>query len=101
MPHDAHVIRLRSLDDRLARQRDERARVVARASHAARTRDTRQKILIGAAVLSALAQDGVPALRDLDALRQWLHGRLTRPHDRAVFEMSPLQTPSSTPGSPR
>ncbi len=99
MRHDDHLVRLQSLDDRLARLRDERARVVARASHAARTRDTRQKILIGASVLSALTREGVPALPTREALLHWLDGRLSRPHDRAVFELSgaPAQMPTKEP----
>ena len=39
-----HVEKLQTLDDRLARLRSERGRLVARASHAARTLDTRRKI---------------------------------------------------------
>jgi len=38
--------RIRSLDERLARLRQERGRLVARASQADRRRDTRQKILV-------------------------------------------------------
>ncbi len=101
MRHDDHLVRLQSLDDRLARLRDERARVVARASHAARTRDTRQKILIGASVLSALTRDGVPALPTREALLEWLDGRLTRPYDRAVFELPEASAQTLTKASAR
>jgi hypothetical protein len=82
-----HVARLAALDQRLARLQAERGRVVARVSHAARTRDTRRKILVGAAVLTALdLGTDVPAFSSLADLTRWLDGRLTRPHDRAVFD---------------
>ena len=77
---DMHVVKLQTLDDRLARLRAERGRLVARASHAARTRDTRRKILVGAAVLAALDHGSdVPAFSSPSDLTRWLDGRLTRP----------------------
>jgi hypothetical protein len=85
--------RIQSIDDRLARLRAERSRLVARASVSDRRRDTRRKILIGGAVLAAVQHEGVPPLRSLDALTRWMDSRLERPHDRAVFD---LQAPSST-----
>ena len=51
-------------------------------------RDTRRKILIGAAVLAAVDHGGVPVLDTQRALLQWLDDRLTRPHDRAVFDLA-------------
>lgn len=88
-PEQVHVAKLQTLDDRLARLRAERGRVVARASHAARTLDTRRKILVGAAVLAALdLGNEVPAFSSPADLTRWLDGRLTRPHDRAVFDLS-------------
>jgi hypothetical protein len=87
-PQPTHVAKLQNLDDRLARLRAERGRLVARASHAARTLDTRQKILVGAAVLTALELGSdVPAFSSFADLTRWLDGRLTRPHDRAVFDL--------------
>ena len=79
--------RIESLDTRLARLRAERSRLVARANHTERKRDTRRKILIGGAVLAAIQHEGVPALPSLDALTRWIGARLGRPHDRAVFDL--------------
>ncbi len=84
MPEDVST-RIRSLDERLARLRQERGRLVARASQADRRRDTRQKILVGAIVLAAVERGGVPALGSRAELERWLEGRLTRPYDRAAF----------------
>ena len=84
MPEDVFT-RIRSLDDRLARLRQERGRLMARASHAERRRDTRQKILVGATVLAAVERGGVPALGSRAELEQWLEPRLVRPYDRAAF----------------
>ena len=48
MPQPERVLaRIQSLDERLARLRTEKNRLIARASHAERKRDTRRKILIG------------------------------------------------------
>ena len=88
--------RIDSLDTRLARLRAERSRLVARANHTERKRDTRRKILIGGAVLAAIQHEGVPALRSPDALTKWMAQRLDRPHDRAVFEL-PCATDATSP----
>jgi len=79
--------RIRSIDERLARLRAERSRLVARVSTTERKWDTRRKIIVGAAVLSAVEHNGLPALRTTRELLEWLDARLTRPHDRAVFDM--------------
>ena len=84
MPEDV-LTRIRSLDERLARLRNERGRLVARASQADRRRDTRQKILVGATVLAAVQRGGVPALGSRAELERWLEPRLNRPYDRAAF----------------
>ena len=84
MPEDV-LTRIRSLDERLARLRNERGRLVARASQADRRRDTRQKILVGATVLAAVERGGVPSLGSRAELERWLEPRLTRPYDRAAF----------------
>jgi hypothetical protein len=81
--------RLQSVDETLARLRAERSRLLARASQVERKRDTRRKILIGGAVLAAIAHEGVPSIRTSQELLAWLDPRLTRPHDRAVFELKP------------
>ena len=80
--------RIQALDERLSRLRAERIRLAARVSQSERTRDTRRKILIGAAVLAAVDHGGVPPLDTQRALLQWLDDRLTRPHDRAVFDLA-------------
>ena len=81
--------RLQSVNESLVRLRAERSRLLARATQTERKRDTRQKILIGAAVLAAVQHEGVPALRTSDDLFAWLEPRLTRPHDRAAFDFKP------------
>jgi large subunit ribosomal protein L7/L12 len=93
MSHDTrNHDRIRSLDERLTRLRAERIRLAARMSQSERKRDTRLKILVGAAVLAAVEHDGVPALRGTTELLQWLDTRLTRPHDRAVFDLTRQKT---------
>ena len=90
MPQPEKVLaRIQSLDERLARLRTAKNRLIARAGHAERKRDTRRKILIGGAVLAAIDHEGMPAMRSVSELLHWLDGRLTRPHDRAAFELSP------------
>jgi hypothetical protein len=93
MPHSEKVrVRLQTLDERLARLRMEKNRLIARVSQAERKRDTRRKSLIGGAVLAAVDHEGVPALRSSAELLRWLNARLTRPHDRAVFDLTPHET---------
>jgi hypothetical protein len=72
-----------------------RTRLVARANVTDRTRDTRRKILIGGAVLAAVQHEGVPPLRNMEALVTWMDTRLTRPHDRAAFDLAPTATSAS------
>jgi hypothetical protein len=84
--------RIQALDERLARLRAERLRLAARVSQSERKRDTRRKILIGAAVLAAVEHGGVPAFDRQRDLLQWLDTRLTRPHDRAVFDLPRSET---------
>jgi hypothetical protein len=80
--------RIQSLDERLARLRAEKIRLLARTSQAERKRDTRRKILIGGVVLAAVEHEGLPSLRTRAELLRWLDGQLTRPHDRVVFDMT-------------
>jgi hypothetical protein len=88
MAHPEKVrARIQFVDQALARLRAERGRLVARATVAARKRDTRRKILVGSAVLAAVAHEGVPALGSAEALMAWLEPRLTRPPDRAAFDL--------------
>jgi hypothetical protein len=82
-------IRLQTIDERLARLRAARERLAARANRAERRRDTRQKIVIGGTVLAAIEHEGVPSIRTRAELVQWLDARLSRPHDRGVFDLTP------------
>jgi hypothetical protein len=79
--------RIQTIDDRLARLRSERLRLLARADASDRKRDTRQKILIGAAALAAVEHEGLPSMGSRAELLAWLDARLTRPHDRAAFDL--------------
>ena len=88
-PSEKVRTRIHTLDERLARLRTAKNRLLARASHAERKRDTRRKILIGGAVLAALEHEGLPPMRSVAELLAWLDTRLTRPHDRAAFDLSP------------
>jgi hypothetical protein len=86
MPQSEKIqTRIQSIDERLARLRARRERLLARAGHAERKRDTRRKILIGGAVLAAIGREGVPKMQSVTELRHWLDARLARLHDRAVF----------------
>jgi hypothetical protein len=88
MSHPEHVrTRIGSLDERVARLRAEKSRLLARANQTERKRDTRRKILIGGAVLAAVEHEGVPILKSATELRRWMDARLTREHDRAVFDL--------------
>lgn len=90
MSHPEKVrVRLQALDERLARLRSERERLAARASQAERRRETRRKIVIGGTVLAAVEHEGVPTLTTHADLVRWLDGQLSRPHDRAVFDLAP------------
>ena len=80
-------VRIGALDERVARLRAQRSRLLARISQAERKRDTRRKILIGGAVLAAVNGEGVPVLKSRDELVRWLDSHLRRPHDRAVFDL--------------
>ena len=100
MPQSERIqARLQSLDERLTRLRMKKGRLIARAGHAERKRDTRRKILIGGAVLAAIAHEGVPMLRSNAELLQWLDAQLTRQHDREVFELGPERMPAAKSGS--
>ncbi len=92
--------RLQTLDERLARLRAQKNRLLARASQTERKLDTRRKILIGGALLAAIDHGGVPMLRSKADLLRWLDTRLTRPHDRAVFNFA-LQEPIALDGQHR
>jgi hypothetical protein len=88
--------RIRAIDERLARLRAARSRLVARATSTERKRDTRRKILVGATILAAVEHGGVPALGTTRELLDWLDARLTRSHDRGVFDLARRANNSST-----
>ena len=70
MARPDHVrARIHALEERLARLRAEKDRLLARASVAERKRQTRRKIVIGGTVLAALEHEGVPPLRTEADLR--------------------------------
>jgi hypothetical protein len=88
--------RIHALDERVARLRAEKDRLLARANQAERKRDTRRKILIGGVVLAAVEHEGVPMLKTSSELLRWLDARLSRPHDRAVFDLRTTITAADT-----
>lgn len=92
--HDLRA-RIQTLDERLARLRAEKDRLLARASQTERKRGTRRKILIGGAVLAAIDHEGVPSLHSKADLLRWLDSRLARPHDRAAFDFASPKPPGS------
>ena len=95
MPQTALSARLHAIDEHLARLRAEKSRLLARASQMQRKREIRRKIVLGGAILSALGEPGEPPFATTDELRRWLDARLTRPSDRALFEL-PVQEPVAT-----
>ncbi|HSG01522.1 MAG TPA: hypothetical protein VLA20_10335 [Vicinamibacterales bacterium] len=54
--------RLQAIDERLARLRAEKERLVARANQTERRRQTRRKIVLGGTVLAAVEHEGCPRL---------------------------------------
>ena len=88
--------KIEELQQRLARlqaqQRAAEARARAAASKTIRVQDTRRKVLVGAFVLEGLGHSGVVQLsvqgRRFDA---WL----SRPADRALFDLPPLAQPAT------
>jgi hypothetical protein len=98
MPQSEKVLaRIQSLDDRLARLRTEKNRLIARAGHAERKRDTRRKILIGGAILAAIDHEGVPPIRSTAELLGWLDRHLTRSYDREIFDLPSPARSAVTP----
>jgi hypothetical protein len=86
--HDKVDARIHSIDERVARLRAAKIRLLARANRTERKRDTRRKILIGGAVLAAIKHEGIPMISSESELLQWLDQQLTREHDRAAFDLS-------------
>lgn len=79
--------RIEQIDERLARLRAERERLVARTDRVERKRDTRRKIVIGGTVLAAVEHEGLPAIRTRADLIRWLDRQLEREQDRRAFEL--------------
>ena len=86
-PDETVKARMHSIDERVARLRAAKSRILARANRAERKRDTRRKILIGGAVLAAIKHEGMPAISSESELMCWLDERLMREHDRAAFDL--------------
>src|SRR2546428_1660153 len=92
MPQPEKVLaRIQSLDERLARLRTEKNRLIARAGHAERKRDTRRKILIGGAGLAAIHHEGGPVVPSVSQLLPWLDTKLTRSPHRAALCLVPKE----------
>jgi len=83
--------RIAGLENRLKQLKAEQARIDARkraiAAKRSRQDDTRRKILAGAVVLERAAAD--QSLQQ--QLTSWLEAALTRPSDRALFELPKTQ----------
>jgi hypothetical protein len=79
------------LQDRLTqlklRQQRGEARKRALESQRERKADTRRNVLVGALVLSKV-RDGE---MDANLLRSWLESALSRPAERALFDLPPLE----------
>ena len=79
--------RISSLETRLKQLKTRQVRLEARkralASRRARQDDTRRKILVGAIVLTRVEHGKLPE----SELRSWLDAALTRPDDRALFDL--------------
>jgi len=79
--------RISSLETKLKQLKMRQTRLEARkkslASRRARKDDTRRKILVGAIVLARAEQGQLPH----QELRAWLDAALTRPDDRALFDL--------------
>jgi len=79
--------RIASLQERLqqlkARQQRITSRQKALESRRNRKADTRRKILVGSIVLARVAQGQITK----SELRAWLDEALTRPDDRALFDL--------------
>jgi chromosome segregation ATPase len=79
--------RISSLETKLKQLKNRQARLEARkralASRRSRQDDTRRKILVGAIVLTRVDQGLLPEAE----LRTWLDAALTRPDDRALFDL--------------
>jgi len=80
--------RIATLQERLQQLKAQQQRIAARQksmeSQRQRKADTRRKILVGAIVLAKADQGEF----DQAQLRRWLDAVLTRPDDRALFDLT-------------
>lgn len=79
--------KLQKLEERRAKIAAEIARVKAREATAKRKDDTRKKVLLGALVLSMIDKGEWPREKLDFALARFL----SRPQDRALFNLPPLE----------
>jgi hypothetical protein len=88
--------RISELETKLKQLKVRQQRIDARAralvSRRARKDDTRRKILIGATILARVDRDEL----DHADLQAWLDAHLTRDDDRALFDLAPKPSASSS-----
>ena len=81
--------RISGLEEKLKQLKTRQARLDARkravASRQERKNDTRRKILLGATVLARIERKEI----DQAEVDRWLDQSLTRPDDRALFDLPP------------
>lgn len=81
--------RIQTLETKLSQLKVRQQRIDARqralASRRARKEDTRRKILLGATLLARIDSGQL----DWPTVCRWLSGHLTRPDDRALFDLPP------------
>ena len=85
--------RLKKAEEKLAKAAAHRDRLKAQISQQERKRDTRRKVLIGAAILAAIDEGTVKE----KVIRSMLARYLTRESDRALFD---LDQPAGTQNAP-
>lgn len=90
--------RIETLEERLRQLRARQSRSALRQrtlqSRRERKDDTRRKILVGALVLAQVERGEVSQ----ESLRNSLNEFLSRPHDRALFDLPPLPSPGRLNG---
>lgn len=88
--------RIATLEDRLKQLKAKQHQVDTRRrtleSRKSRKEDTRRKILLGAIVLARMERGEISE----STVRQWLSAALTRPDDRALFNLPPISAPTKT-----
>jgi len=83
MPRLTDTERLQKAEKKLAASRAHRDRIKAQVSQQERKRDTRRKVLIGAAILAGIDEGTVKE----PVIRSMLARYLTREADRALFDL--------------